>query len=100
MKRVSFAIVISFVSGCIVTATAVSGCSKPADRTLTIHQFQSTKTYRGQFRIDTSELPSNTIESKSDSGGSGRPLTRIKLNMDYEIEVVLRLAGKGKSDVD
>ncbi len=99
MKNFYFAIVIAFVAGCLVTVTVVSGCSEAADRTLTIHQFQSTKTYPGQFRVDTSELPSNAIESRSDSGGPGHPLTRIKIKMDYEIEVVLRLAGKGKSNV-
>ena len=99
MKNFYFAIVIAFVAGCLVTVTAVSGCNKAADRTLTIHQFQSTKTYPGQFRIDTRELPSNAIESRSDSGDPGHALTKIKLNMDDEIEVVLRLVGKGKSNV-
>ena len=97
MKRASLALVIAFASGCLLTAAAVSGCSKAADRTLTIFQMQSTNTYNGQFRIDTTELPPKAIESKTDSGGSGDPVTRIALNMDYEIEIVLRLAGNRNS---
>jgi len=87
--------VIAFAMGCI-TAMALSGCSEPADRMLTVYQFQSTETYDGQFHIDTSELPSDAIEEKSDSGGPGDPMTRITLNIDYEIEVVLRLVDAQK----
>jgi hypothetical protein len=97
MKSTSLALVVAFASGCLLTATAVSGCSKAADRTLTIFQMQSTNIYVGQFRIDTSELPPKAIESKTDSGGLGGPVTRIAINMDYEIEVVLRLAGNRNS---
>ena len=98
MIRTSLSLAIAFASGCLVTATAFSGCSKPADRTLTIFQFQSTKTDVGQFRIDTSSLPENAIENKTDTGGPGDPLTRITLNSDLEIELVLRLASKALSN--
>lgn len=94
MKRTSLSIAIAFAFGCLVTATTISGCSKAADRTLTLFQFQSTKTHAGQFRIDTTALPAKAIETTSDSGGPGDPLKRITLNSDYEIEVVLRLASK------
>ena len=51
----------------------------------------SAETYDGQFKLDTSELPSDAIESTVDTGGPGGPVKRIKLNMDYEFEIVLRL---------
>ena len=98
MTRTSLFLAIAFGSGCLVTATAFSGCSKAADRTLTIFQFQSTKTHFGQFRIDTSSLPENAIETKTDTGGPGDPVTRITLNSDLEIELVLRLASKAISN--
>ena len=97
MTRTSLSLAIAFAFGCLVTATAFSGCSKAADRTLTIFQFQSTKTHVGQFRIDTSSLPENAIETKTDTGGPGGPVTRITLNSDFEIEVVLRRASKALS---
>ncbi len=100
MKKVPIALVIAFLAGCLVTATAFSGCSQPADRTLTIHQLQSTETYPGKFLVDTSELPGNAIESRSDvqvAGERGKPSTQINLNPKYEIEVVLRLADSAGS---
>ncbi len=92
MTRLSVSVVIAFVVGCI-TASAISGCTKAADRTLTIYQLQSTKTYDGQFRLDTSQLPSDAIKESIDTGGPGEPLKRITLTTDYEFEIVLRLAG-------
>lgn len=92
MARLSAFVVIAFVLGCIAALT-VSGCSKAADRTLSIYQFQSTKTYDGQFKLDTSELPTDAIDSTVGAGGPGDPVKRITLNMDYEFEVVLRLVG-------
>lgn len=92
MKRVSAFLLIAFVLGCLAT-TAVSGCSKAADRTLTIYQLQSMETYGGQFAIDSSGLPSNAIESIVETDSSGDPVKRITLNMDYEFEIVLRLVG-------
>ena len=92
MARLPVFVVIAFVLGCIAAST-VSGCSKAADRTLTIYQFQSTETYDGQFKLDTSGLPSDAIESTVDTGGPGAPVKRITLNMDYEFEIVLRLVG-------
>lgn len=69
----------------------LSGCSKPADRTLTIYQVQSTETYNGQFKLNTSELPSDAIESIEEIGDPNGSFSRITLNMDYKFEVVLRL---------
>ena len=97
MARTSAFLVITLATICLIMATTMSGCSEAADRTLTIFQFQSTDTYDGQFRIDTSALPPDAIEARTDTGGPGDPVTRIKLNMDYEIEVVLRLAGTEQS---
>ena len=102
MNRTWLALVIAFGTGCLLTATTLSGCSEPADRTLTIHQLQSSLTYDGKFRIDTSELPDDAIESKSDidiSGKPGKPSTRINLNAKYEIEVVLRVVEKESSQI-
>ena len=70
----------------------VSGCSEVATRTLTLFQYQSTKTYKGPFRIDTSLLPPKAIKSQKETGGPGKPETHLTLNMDYEFEIVLRLA--------
>ena len=97
MTRIPASVVIAFAVGC-VSALAVSGCSKAADRTLTIYQFQSTRTHDGQFRIDTSELPLGAIESTVDTGGPGDPVKKIKLNMEYEFEIVLRLVGSQAID--
>lgn len=98
MSRIPVFIVISFVLGCLVAST-VSGCSKAADRTLTIYQFQSTKTYGGQFKLNTSELPADAIESTVDTGGPGDPVKRITLNMDYGFEIVLRVV-VGETNAD
>jgi len=80
----------------MVALTTMSGCTEAADRTLTIFQFQSRETYAGAFRIDTSELPADAIKARVQTGKSGRPVTRITLNMDYAIEVALRPAGSGR----
>ena len=72
---------------------------KAADRTVTIYQFQSTETYDGQFKFDTSGLPADAIESTVDTGSPGDPVKRVTLNMDYEFEIVLRLVGD-ESDAD
>lgn len=96
MSRLPAFVVIAFVLGCIAAST-FSGCSKAADRTLSIFQFQSTETYDGQFKLDTSELPPDAIESTVDTGGPGDPVNRITLNMDYEFEIVLRLVGPKSS---
>ena len=92
MSRHPVCVVIAFVLGCIVAST-VSGCSEIANRTLTFYQFQSTETYDGQFKLDTSGLPSDAIESTVDTGSPGGPVKRITLNSNYEFEIVLRLAG-------
>ncbi len=94
MKRIPMIALTAFAFGFMVALMTVSGCSKAADRTLTLFQFQSTKTYKGPFRIDTSELPPNAIKSQTETGGPGKPETRLTLNMDYEFEIVLRLADK------
>jgi hypothetical protein len=96
MTRLSAYVAVAFALGCVVTSTVV-GCSKAADRTITIYQFQSTETYDGQFRLDTSELPNDAIESINDTGGPGDPVKRVTLNMDYEFEIVLRLAANASN---
>ncbi len=100
MARTTTFLAIALAIICLVTATTVSGCSEAADRTLTIYQFQSTETYGGQFRIDTSALPPDAIETSADTGKPGCPVRQITLNSDYEIEVVLRLAGKDQPGDD
>jgi hypothetical protein len=92
MSRLSAYVVGAFVLGCIMAST-IFGCDKAGDRTLSIYQLQSAKTYNGQFKLNTSELPTDAIESTVDTSGSGDPVKRITLNMHYEFEVVLRLAG-------
>jgi len=98
MTRTSTFLAIAFALGFMVALTTVSGCSEAANRTLKIFQLQSTETYTGAFRIDTSGLPPDAIESKTETGGPGKPVTQITLNMDYEIEVVLRIAGERQSN--
>lgn len=90
MKRTAILLAVAFTLGFVAALPTVSGCSKPADRTLRIRQHQSTKTYVGAFRIDTSQLAPNAITSKSETGEPGAPVTEIELAWDHEIEVVLR----------
>jgi hypothetical protein len=97
MARTSALLVMTLATICLGTAMIISGCSEAADRTLTIFQYQSDATYDGPFRIDTSALPPDAVEARTDNGETSGPATRITLNMDYEIEVVLRLAGTEKS---
>lgn len=92
MKRLSTAVVTAFTVGFVVAMMTVSGCSEAAQRTLIIFQLQSNETYSGPFRIDTSQLPPGAIETQTETGGPGKPETQLKLNMDYEFEIVLRLA--------
>ena len=75
-------------------AFCLGSCSRAADRTLTIVQFQSTGTYTGQFKIDTSQLPPRAIEERVDSGSEGGPVTKLTVNMKYPIRVVLVPAEK------
>ena len=93
MPRFPTIVITAFAFGFMAALMTVSGCSEAASRTLTIFQFQSTKTYSGPFRIDTSQLPSDAIVTQSQTGGSGKPETRVELKMDYEFEIVLRLVG-------
>lgn len=50
---------------------------------------QSTDTYNGQFQIDASQLPSDAIETRVDSGGQGVPVTSLTIDYRYPIRVVL-----------
>lgn len=75
---------------CLVALTA-QGCSKAGDRTLTIFQMQSVETHAGSFSVDTSGLPADAIDSQSESGDAGSPLTTLHLNMDYEFDIILRV---------
>lgn len=89
MKRLSVLLVVAFFVGWVAAMT-FAGCSKAADRTVTIHQLQSTMTRAGQFQIDTSQLPSDAVEQSVDTGSPGHEVKRIFLKMDYDIEIVLR----------
>lgn len=91
MARLSLFVVGSFLLGFLVAST-LSGCSRTADRTLTIYQHQSTNTYAGEFRLDTSGLPNDAIQSIVDTGGPGAPSKHVTLSKDYQVEVVVRLA--------
>jgi hypothetical protein len=70
-------------------AFCLGSCSRAADRTLTIFQFQSTDTYTGQFKIDTSQLPPAAIKERVDSGSEGVPVTKLTIDMKYPIRVAL-----------
>lgn len=59
----------AFAFGFMAALMTVSGWSQAATRTLTLFQFQSTKTYMGPFRIDTSQIPPNAIESQTETDG-------------------------------
>jgi hypothetical protein len=83
--------IVAFVLGFMVASMSVSGCNEAATRTLTVYQFQSTNTYDGPFRVDISQLPSDAVESQTEAGGRGKPVTKLKLKHNYEVEVVLRL---------
>jgi len=94
MKRMPTIVLTAFALGFMVALLTVSGCSEAARRTLTLFQFQSSKTYTGPFRIDVSQLPPEAVQSRTETGGPGKPETRLTLNMDYEVEIVLRLVDK------
>jgi hypothetical protein len=75
-----------------VVALSMGGCylgSRAADRTLKIHQFQSTNTYIGQFEIDASQLPRDAIETRVDSGSQGTPVTSLTIDSRYAVRVLL-----------
>jgi hypothetical protein len=95
MKCFPTNIILAFSLGFFAALTIVSGCNKAADRTLTLFQFQSIKTYAGAFQIDTSQLPGDALKKRTETGKPGSAATRLELNQDYPIEVVLRIA---KSD--
>jgi hypothetical protein len=69
---------------------------RAAERTLTIHQLQSTETSPAQFQIDTSQLPSDAIDRRSDRGGEGAPVSSLELNSKYRLRVVLVADEEGK----
>lgn len=73
-----------------LSTMAVSGCSKAADRTVTIRQLQHRGLHDSQFRIVTSELAEDAIKERTDSGPSGAPKTMIELSMHHEYEIVIR----------
>jgi hypothetical protein len=80
---------------CLATALvalSMGGCfqgDRAADRTLKIHQIQSTDTYIGQFQIDTSQLPPGAIATRVDSGSQGDPVSSLTIDSRYPIRVVL-----------
>jgi hypothetical protein len=75
----------------LLIAATVLGClgDRAADRTLTIHQLQSTDLPIGQFQIDTSQLPSEAIKSRSDRGSEGAPVTSLEIDQKYRVRIVL-----------
>ena len=99
MRRIQLIVFIAFAFGFMAALLTVSGCSEPDNRTLTLFQIQSTKTYIGPFRIDTSQLPPNAVESQTETRGPGKPETRFTLNSDYKFEIVLRLASKNETSL-
>jgi hypothetical protein len=75
-----------------VVALSIGGCflgDRAADRTLTIYQSQSTHTYTGQFRIDASQLPPGAVKTEIINGHPGTPETRLTIDMNCPIRVVL-----------
>ncbi len=74
-----------------VFALSMGGClgDRAADRTLEIHQIQSTDTYTGQFQIDASQVPPDAIETRVDSGSQGAPVTSLTINSRYAVRVLL-----------
>jgi len=92
MRRISEIALTAFGLGFMTALATMSGCSEAASRTLTIFQLQTTKTYAGPFRIDTSQLPPNAVKSQKHTGDPGKSESHLTLNQDYEFEVVLRLA--------
>lgn len=84
-------------------ALSMAGCigDRAADRTLTIHQMQSTDTYSGQFQIDASQLPPGAIKTRVDTGSQGVPVTTLTIDQRYPIRIVLVPAtDDGPSAVD
>ncbi len=77
--------------GCALLVAASAGClgDRAADRTLTIHQMQTTDTASGQFQIDTTQLPADAIDNRDDHGGEGAPVTSLEINQKYRIRVLL-----------
>lgn len=88
--------------GATATVLSIVGCTgdRVADRTLKIHQVQSTETYGGQFQIDASQLPPDAIERSDQSGGEGSPVTSLTLRQDYPIRVVLVPANDDGSAIE
>ena len=98
MKRLPTVIVATFVFGFIAGMATISGCSTMAKRTLTIVQLQSDSTYSGPFRIDTSQLPSDAIDTQTQTGRPRDPVVQLKLKQKYEFELVLRLVKSEATD--
>ncbi|MCC6126258.1 MAG: hypothetical protein IT426_14970 [Pirellulales bacterium] len=74
-----------------VIALSLGGClgDRAADRTLEIHQIQSTSTYDGPFEIDVSQLPPGAVKTKVNSGGAGTPVTSLTIDQECSFRVVL-----------
>jgi hypothetical protein len=76
----------------LFVAFLLGGCflgDRAADRTLTIYQFQSTRTYTGQFRVDASQLPRGAVKTEIVNRREGTPVTRLKIDQDCPIQIVL-----------
>jgi hypothetical protein len=74
----------------LIAAPSV-GCigDRAAERTITIHQLQSTGSYPGQFQIDTSQLPSDALRQRENRGSDGAPVSTLEIDERYPIRVVL-----------
>lgn len=72
-------------------ATLIPGCSKPAERKLTLVQYQGGQSIHAPFEIDMRGLPHDAMRSRTETDATGSPNTTIRLNMDYEFEIVVRL---------
>jgi hypothetical protein len=79
-----------------VVALSMSGCigDRAADRTLEIHQVQSTNSYTGQFRIDMSQIPPDAIKTEVKNNNSGSPVTSLTIDSEYPIRILIVPATK------
>jgi hypothetical protein len=79
----AIAVVLLFSSGCIFGDRA-------ADRSLTVHQYQSIGGDSGPFLIDVSQLPPDVIQERADGHDQwGNPTTSLQIRRDYPVKIML-----------
>jgi hypothetical protein len=74
----------------VAIGIAICGCfrgDRAADRTLKVYQFQDTRK-PGPFQIDVSRLHEDAIESHTDSGEKGTPVTSLVIKTGYPVKIV------------